>query len=233
MTPHTANTPPLSPAVAHAPAAVRRLLALAQELPLVAILRGLAPDEAQAVGAALYASGMRTLEVPLNRPGALECIAHLARSLPDDALVGGGTVMSPQDVDAVHAAGGRLIVSPHCDVRVIERALALDMLCAPGVVTPTEAFTALAAGAHALKIFPADALGHAGLKGLKSVLPAGTEIWPVGGVGTEQVAGWRQAGATGLGIGGQLYTPGRSAQAVGALAAQFIAAWNAAAAATA
>jgi 2-dehydro-3-deoxyphosphogalactonate aldolase len=204
-----------------------QLLEQARQLPLVAILRGLTLQDAEAVGAALYRSGFRTLEVPLNRPEALECIALLVRTLPEDALVGGGTMLSVADVNAVHAAGGRLMVAPNCDVQVIARAAALGMLCAPGVVTPTEAFAALQAGAHALKIFPADTLGHAGLKALKSVLPSGTEVWPVGGIDPDNMAAWKKAGATGFGIGGQLYTPGKSADAVEQTAAQFIKAWQA------
>jgi 2-dehydro-3-deoxyphosphogalactonate aldolase len=130
------------------------------------------------------------------------------------------------DVNNVHAAGGRLMVAPNCDARVIERAATLGMLAAPGVATPTEAFTALQAGAHALKLFPAELVGYGGLKALKSVLPAGTDLWPVGGISPESMAPWVAAGATGFGIGSQLYTPGRSADAVATIAAQFTAAWR-------
>ncbi|WP_342616140.1 2-dehydro-3-deoxy-6-phosphogalactonate aldolase [Rhodoferax sp. GW822-FHT02A01] len=203
-----------------------QLLVQTRKLPLVAILRGLTVQDAEAVGAALYASGFRALEVPLNRPEALECIDLLVRTLPADALVGGGTMLTVADVDAVHSAGGRLMVAPNCDARVIARAVELGMLSAPGVVTPTEAFTALQAGAHALKIFPADTLGLAGLKALKSVLPAGTEVWPVGGIDPVNMAAWKRAGATGFGIGSQLYTPGKTAQAVAETAAHFIQAWQ-------
>lgn len=195
--------------------------------PLVAILRGLAPDDAAAAGAALFGAGLRLLEVPLNRPGALESIAILARMAPPGAIVGGGTMLSVADVEAVHAAGGRLMVSPNCDSAVIARGVALGMLCAPGVATPTEAFTALAAGAHALKIFPAEMVGYAGLKAIKTVLPPGTPLWPVGGVAPDTIAPWKAAGATGFGIGGQLYVPGIDAAQLGARAAQFIAAWRA------
>eukprot|EP01041_Mallomonas_annulata_P015101 gene15101-32035_t len=147
-----------------------------------------------AVGEALVASGFRTLEVPLNRPGALECIATLARTLSADAIVGGGTMLTVADVEAVHAAGGRLMVSPNCDVAVIRRAVELGMLTAPGVATPTEAFAALQAGAHALKLFPAEMVGHGGIKALKSVLPAGTDLWPVGGITPESMGPWKKAG---------------------------------------
>ena len=202
------------------------LLSLALKLPLVAILRGLEPAHADAVGRALVESGFRVLEVPLNRPGALECIATLARTLPSDAIVGGGTMLTVADVEAVHAAGGRLMVSPNCDAAVIRRAVALGMLCAPGVATPTEAFTALQAGAHALKLFPAEMVGHGGLKALKSVLPAGTDVWPVGGVTPESIAPWHKAGATGFGIGSQLFAPGTSATDVLARGRAYVQAWQ-------
>jgi 2-dehydro-3-deoxyphosphogalactonate aldolase len=202
------------------------LLARARRTPLVAILRGLLPAEAQAVGEALVESGFRTLEVPLNRPGALECIATLARTLPADAIVGGGTMLTVADVEAVHAAGGRLMVSPNCDVAVIRRAVELGMLCAPGVATPTEAFAALQAGAHALKLFPAEMVGHGGIKALKSVLPAGTDLWPVGGITPESMGPWKKAGATGFGIGGQLFAPGTSAADVLVRGRAYVQAWQ-------
>jgi 2-dehydro-3-deoxyphosphogalactonate aldolase len=195
-------------------------------MPLVAILRGLEPAHAVAIGEALFESGFRTLEVPLNRPGALQCIELLARALPGTALVGGGTMLTVADVDAVHGAGGRLMVSPNCDVRVIARAVALDMLCAPGVATPSEAFAALHAGAHALKIFPAEMVGYGGLKALISVLPAGTAVWPVGGITPDNMAPWVAVGATGFGIGSQLYTPGKTAAEVLAKGRDYVQAWN-------
>lgn len=197
-------------------------------LPLVAILRGLAPADAEAAGAALFGAGLRLLEVPLNRPGALESIAILARMAPQDAIVGGGTMLTVEDVNAVHGAGGRLMVAPNCNSAVIARAAALGMLCAPGVATPTEAFAALAAGAHALKIFPAEMVGYAGLKAFKTVLPPGTPLWPVGGVAPHTVGDWVAAGATGFGIGGQLYTPGAEPAQLAQRASEFIAAWQAA-----
>lgn len=202
------------------------LLARARRIPLVAILRGLVPAEAQAVGEALVESGFRTLEVPLNRPGALECIATLARTLPADAIVGGGTMLTVADVESVHAAGGRLMVSPNCDVAVIRRAVELGMLCAPGVATPTEAFAALQAGAHALKLFPAEMVGHGGIKALKSVLPTGTDLWPVGGITPESMGPWKKAGATGFGIGSQLFAPGTSAADVLVRGRAYVQAWQ-------
>ncbi|MCE3606237.1 2-dehydro-3-deoxy-6-phosphogalactonate aldolase [Massilia sp. P8910] len=195
--------------------------------PLVAILRGLQAHDAEAAGAALFGAGFRLLEVPLNRPGALESIALLARMAPAGAIVGGGTMLKVADVDAVHAAGGRMLVAPNCNTQVIARAQALGMLCAPGVATPSEAFDALGAGAHALKIFPAEMVGYAGLKAFKTVLPPGTPLWPVGGVAPDTMAAWVAAGATGFGIGGALYTPGVTPQELGARAAAFVAAWRA------
>ena len=196
--------------------------------PLVAILRGLSPADAPAVGAALFGAGFRLLEVPLNRPGALESIALLAKMAPPGAIVGGGTMLTVADVDSVYAAGGRLMVSPNCNPAVISRAASLGMLCAPGVATPTEAFNALDAGAHALKIFPGEMVGYGGLKAIKTVMPAGTPLWPVGGVTPESIAPWLAAGATGFGIGGQLYSPGVAADELAKRAAAFVAAWNAA-----
>jgi 2-dehydro-3-deoxyphosphogalactonate aldolase len=178
--------------------------------PLVAILRGLAPDDAEAVGEVLFGAGLRIVEVPLNRPGALEGIATLVRLAPPGALVGAGTVMTVDQIDAVQAAGGGLIVMPHCDPVLIRHAVARGLLVAPGVFTATEAFAALTAGADALKLFPAEVLGPAGLKALRSVLPDGVRLWPVGGVDAESMPAWVAAGATGLGIGSALFKPGVS-----------------------
>ena len=196
--------------------------------PLVAILRGLEPARAAEVGRTLFDAGFRLLEVPLNRPGALDCIASLTALALPGVLVGGGTMLSVADVDAVHAAGGRLMVAPNCDPQVIAHAAALGMLTAPGIATPTEAFAALRAGAQALKLFPAESIGLAGLKALLSVLPAGTPLWPVGGVTPQSIEPWLRAGATGFGIGSQLFRPGMSLAAVGDAARAFVAAWSAA-----
>ncbi len=195
--------------------------------PLVAILRGLAPAEAADVGKVLHQAGFRALEVPLNRPGAIECIATLAKLDLADTLVGGGTMLTVADVEAVHGAGGRLMVSPNCNQAVIRRAAELGMYCAPGVATPTEAFAALDAGADALKLFPADMVGHAGLKAFNSVVPAGTPMWPVGGITPDNMEGWVRAGATGFGIGGQLYTPGTTLEELAQRAAAYVAKWRA------
>jgi len=194
--------------------------------PLVAILRGLTPAEAVDVGNVLYKAGFRALEVPLNRPGALDCIvAMVAQNLPD-TLIGGGTMLSVEHVDTVYEAGGRLLVSPNCNPAVIRRAADLGMYCAPGVATPTEAFAALDAGAHALKLFPADMVGHAGLKAFNSVIPAGTPMWPVGGITPDTMEGWVRAGATGFGIGGQLFTPGVTLDELAQRAAAFVSRWR-------
>ena len=199
-----------------------------KRLPLVAILRGLMPQEAAAVGHALVESGFTALEVPLNRPGALQCIELLARTMPTEVLVGGGTMLSVSDVDAVHTAGGRLMVSPNCDIEVIARARTLGMLCAPGIATATEAFAALKAGAQILKLFPSEMVGLGGLKALLSVLPAGTEVFPVGGITPQSMGPWIAAGATGFGIGSQLYSPGTPASEVATRAGLYATAWNAA-----
>ena len=196
--------------------------------PLVAILRGLPAADAAAVGATLFEAGWRAVEVPLNRPGALQAIATLAAMAPEGTLIGAGTVMSPQDVLAVAQADGRLIVCPHCDPAVIDQAVALGLWCMPGVGTASEAFTALRHGAHGLKLFPAEVWGPRGLKALKAVLPEATPLWPVGGVAADNLAQWTAAGATGLGIGGQLYQPGDSAAVVDRRAREFVQAWKAA-----
>lgn len=195
-------------------------------LPLVAILRGLTPSEASDVGAVLFEAGFRLLEVPLNRPGAIASIEAIVRMAPAGTVVGGGTMLTEADVNAVAAAGGRLFVSPNCNPKVITRARAAGMLCAPGVATPTEAFAALDAGAHALKIFPSEAVGIAGLKAIKTVLPSGTLLWPVGGVTPESFADWIAAGATGFGIGSALYTPGVTLDELAQRARRFVDAWH-------
>ncbi len=175
--------------------------------PLVAILRGLTPAEAPMVGKVLFDADFRMLEVPLNRPGAIDAMHALLRMAPDDALVGAGTVLTANDVDAVKEAGGRLIVSPHCEPSVIEHAARHGMIALPGVATPTEAFRALQAGAHGLKLFPAEMITPATVKAIRSVLPVDTPLFPVGGIQPHNMAAYIAAGATGFGIGGQLYQP--------------------------
>ena len=204
------------------------MIEILDDLPLVAILRGLVPEEAVEVGEALVAAGFRALEVPLNSPRPLESIARLAAALGDRAIVGAGTVLTPAEAHAVADAGGRLMVSPNTDAAVIAAARARHMLALPGVFTLTEAFAALAAGADALKLFPAEIAGPAGLKALRAVLPAGTRVYAVGGVSPETIPAWRAAGASGAGLGSALFTPGRSAAEVGDRAAAFVRAWRAA-----
>lgn len=175
--------------------------------PLIAILRGLTPAEAPGVGRILFDAGFRMLEVPLNRPGAIDAMHALQKIAPDDALIGAGTVLSVAEVDAVREAGGRLIVSPHYAPDVIAHAAKHGMIALPGVTTPTEAFNALAAGAHGLKLFPAEMIPPAAVKAIGSVLPPKTPLFPVGGIHPHSMAAYVAAGATGFGIGGQLYQP--------------------------
>lgn len=194
-------------------------------LPLVAILRGITPPEAGAVGDALVAAGWRLIEVPLNSPEPLQGIALLARRHPD-AIVGAGTVRTVDEVRAVHAAGGRLVVSPHFDARVVQAATQLGMASVPGVMTPSEAFAALDAGATALKLFPAEMIPPAAVKALRAVLPADAVLLPVGGIAPGTMAAYRDAGADGFGIGSALYKPGMGAASVAAAAQSFAAAWS-------
>lgn len=197
-----------------------------QQLPLVAILRGLTPAEAPQVGDAIVESGFWLLEVPLNSPQPLESIALLRRRFPD-ALVGAGTVLDAQQVREVHAAGGELIVAPNFNAEVLAEAGRLGLVSLPGVMTPTEAFGALAAGASGLKLFPAELASPAVVKALLAVLPKGTPLMPVGGITPANMGAWRDAGATGFGIGSALYKPGKSAAAVREAALDFVAAFNA------
>ena len=192
--------------------------------PLVAILRGLHPDEALAVGGALASAGWKLVEVPLNSPEPLLSIDALARTFPD-ALVGAGTVLEPSQVRDVHAAGGRLVVAPNFDAEVVREAARLEMVCLPGVLTATEAFAALAAGASGLKLFPAEMITPAAVKALRAVLPADTLLFPVGGIHTGNMAAYRDAGANGFGIGSALFKPGASPAAVKTAALDFSAAW--------
>jgi 2-dehydro-3-deoxyphosphogalactonate aldolase len=173
---------------------------------LVAILRGLTPERAPEVGAALHAAGFRTIEVPLNSPEPFDTIKLLAAA-HGDCLVGAGTVLTPAEVDRVHGAGGRLVVAPNCDAVVIRRALTLGMRVMPGIATPTEAFAAVAAGATELKLFPAATYGPRHLQALKSVLPRHVKVYPVGGVGSQDIAKWLVSGADGFGFGSELFKP--------------------------
>jgi len=174
---------------------------------LVAILRGLTPARAPEVGAALVGCGFRTIEVPLNSPEPFDTIRLLAQAHGATCLIGAGTVLTAVEVDRVHAAGGRLIVSPNFDADVIRRALELSMRVLPGIATATEAFSALRAGATELKLFPASSYGAGHLKALKSVLPKHVKIFPVGGIGSQDIAEWLASGADGFGFGGELFKP--------------------------
>ena len=194
-------------------------------MPLVAILRGLTPAEAPAIGDALAQAGFGLLEVPLNSPQPLNSIALLAQRHPG-ALVGAGTVLDAAQVREVHAAGGELIVSPNFNPEVVREAVRLGLVCLPGIATPTEAFAALVAGAHGLKLFPAETASPAVLKAMLAVLPVGTLVLPVGGITPLNMAPWRAAGASGFGIGSALYKPGKRATAVQHDAGEFISAYQ-------
>jgi 2-dehydro-3-deoxyphosphogalactonate aldolase len=196
-------------------------------LPLVAILRGIRPDEAAPVGRALVEAGFRLIEVPLNSPEPFASITELVDTIGNVAVVGVGTVLDPARVIEVADAGGGLIVMPHADQTVIRAAKQAGLACVPGVATPTEAFGALAAGADALKLFPAEMLTPAVVKALLAVLPAGTRLLPVGGIAPETMAAYRAAGAAGFGLGSALYKPGMAAAEVGERARAFVAAWKA------
>jgi 2-dehydro-3-deoxyphosphogalactonate aldolase len=194
-------------------------------LPLVAVLRGIRPDEAPAVGQALVQAGWSLIEVPLNSPQPLQSIASLAKRLPD-ALVGAGTVLDAGQVRDVHAAGGQLVVSPNFDAEVVREARRLGMACLPGVLTASEAFAALRAGATGLKLVPAEMIPPAAVKALRAVLPQDALLLPVGGIAIGNMDAYRSAGADGFGIGSSLYKPGMSAAEVGDKALDFKAAWT-------
>jgi 2-dehydro-3-deoxyphosphogalactonate aldolase len=204
-----------------------KLEAVMAELPLVAILRGIRPDEAVAVGETLVDAGFRIIEVPLNSPEPFKSIEALAGRFGETCLIGAGTVLEPAAVARLEAAGGELVVMPHVDPDVIKAAKAMGLACVPGVATPTEAFAALAAGADALKLFPAEALPPAVVKALLAVLPQGTATLPVGGIEPATMAGYVAAGAKGFGLGSALYKPGLTPGEVGQRAAAFVQAWGA------
>lgn len=196
-------------------------------LPLVAILRGLEPDEAEAVGDVLVEAGFRLIEIPLNSPQPLLSIGRLARRYGDDIVIGAGTVMSAEAAGDVVAQGGRLIVMPHSDPAVIGAAKAAGAWCVPGVATPTEGFAAFAAGADAVKLFPGEALPPKVVKSWRSVFPAALRLLPVGGVAVDNMADYAGAGASGFGIGSSLYKAGKSVADIAADARRFVAAWAA------
>jgi 2-dehydro-3-deoxyphosphogalactonate aldolase len=195
-------------------------------LPLVAILRGIRPAETDATGAALYEAGFRLIEVPLNSPAPFDSIARLRRMLPDDALVGAGTVTHLSQIGALVSASGELVVMPHGDVALIRAAKSVGLLCTPGVATPTEAFAALAAGADALKLFPAEMLMPPVVKALRAVLPRATRLLPVGGITPESMAAYVAAGADGFGLGSALYSVGTPCNEILRRAQRFVVAWR-------
>ncbi len=184
--------------------------------PLVAILRGVKPDEVVAIGKALERQGIAIVEVPLNSPQPMESIARLAREFGDRLLIGAGTVMTPAQVAEIAAAGGKLVVTPHADPAVTRAAKQCGLLAVPGFFTPAEAFAMLAAGADGLKLFPSEAASPAVLRALRAVLPPATAVLPVGGIDASNLAAWRAAGAAGFGIGSSIYKPGDSAETVAA-----------------
>jgi 2-dehydro-3-deoxyphosphogalactonate aldolase len=179
-----------------------------QRAPLVAILRGITPDEAVPMGAALIEARFEIIEVPLNSPAPFATIEKLVRAFGDVALIGAGTVLHPEDVDAVRDAGGRLVVMPHADEAVVLRARTRDLACIPGFATPTEAFRMIAAGADALKLFPVEGTAPSVLRALRTVLPCEIPLIPVGGIDEKSFESWLSAGAAGFGIGSALYKPG-------------------------
>jgi 2-dehydro-3-deoxyphosphogalactonate aldolase len=195
-------------------------------LPLIAILRGVTPDEVVSIGVALIEAGFAMIEVPLNSPEPIESIARLQAEFGDRVLVGAGTVTLPSRVAGIAATGAKLLVMPHADVAVIRAAKNVGMICVSGIMTPTEGFAALAAGADALKLFPAELAGPSTLRAMRSVFPAGTLFLPVGGITPDTMGGFVKAGAAGFGLGSALYRPGDSAAAVADKAAAFAAAWH-------
>jgi 2-dehydro-3-deoxyphosphogalactonate aldolase len=196
--------------------------------PFVAILRGIVPSEAVSVGEALWDAGWRIVEVPLNSPDAFESIRRLRERFGDRLLLGAGTVRRVHEVRTLHALGAQLMVCPHTDVELIAAAKSAGLYALPGAATPSECLHALDAGADALKLFPADVAGPKMLAALKQVLPAHTQVLPVGGIAPDNLWPWVHAGAVGFGVGGSLYRPGMPAAEVGRIAGDFIAAWNAA-----
>ncbi len=197
------------------------------QLPLVAILRGVTPVEVEAIGAALVEEGFRLIEVPLNSPEPFDSIARLQARFGGQAMIGAGTVTRPEDVARLAATGAKLCVSPHTDVALIAAAKAAGLIALPGVATPSEGFAALAAGADALKLFPAEAAPPPVVKAWRAVFPKNVPLLPVGGVTPDNMTHWRAAGANGFGLGSALYKPGMSAAEVGATARAFVSAWRA------
>ena len=190
--------------------------------PLIAILRGVQPDEVEAIGEVLVEAGFAIIEVPLNSPRPLESIARLARTLAGQAIVGAGTVLRAEEVDAVRDAGGTLVISPNTNIRVIAAAVQRGLVAVPGFLTPSEAIAAIETGASALKLFPAEAASPKMLSAIRAILPGDTRVLPVGGIVPAALAQWREAGAAGFGLGSALYKPGMTAGEVAAGARAFM-----------
>ncbi|WP_207458970.1 2-dehydro-3-deoxy-6-phosphogalactonate aldolase [Azospirillum sp. SYSU D00513] len=203
-----------------------RLEAAFAELPLVAILRGLTPGEAEEAARTLYDRGFRLIEVPLNSPQPFDSIAAIRRLLPQDALVGAGTVLAVEQVSRLADIGADLVVMPHADTAVIRAAKQRGMVCLPGVATPTEAFAALAAGADALKLFPAELITPTVIKAIRAVLPGGTRLLPVGGITPDNMAPFLDVGVAGFGLGSALYAPGLPVAQLAERAERFVTAWR-------
>ena len=195
-------------------------------LPLIAILRGLKPNEAVDIASVLIDAGITTIEVPTNSPDPFESIAKIVKTFGDKAVIGAGTVLTCDHVDSVANAGGTLVVSPNCDVDVIAHTKARGLQSWPGVFTPTEAFAALHAGADGLKLFPGSMAGPSGLNSMRAILPVGTKVYAVGGAGPENFGEWIKASADGFGLGSALYKPGMSAADVAKNAAKIVAAYK-------
>lgn len=193
---------------------------------IIAILRGIRPEEVLDIGAALLGAGIRIIEVPLNSPQPLASIERLATTFGSNALIGAGTVTSADEVNAIAAVGGALIVSPNTNPSVIARTLHLGLDALPGAMTPTEAFAAAFAGAKHIKLFPGAATGPAHLRALREVLPDECALWAVGGAGASNLNEWLAAGARGIGVGASLYKPGTSAATVGERARELVSAWS-------
>ncbi len=199
-----------------------------QDREIIAILRGVRPDEVVDIATAILEAGITRIEVPLNSPDPFDSIRNLSDAMGDRALIGAGTVLTPQDAERVASVGGQMVVSPDCNAAVIDATKSAGMASFPGCLTPSDCFLALRHGADGLKIFPASVLGVSGLKALRAVLPGDAKVYAVGGAGPQNFGEWRDAGATGFGIGTAIYQAGDSAELVSAKAGTIVRAYDAA-----